>query len=166
MVFFQGLPSFGGLPRPPILARSIGPDGWSVPMDRDEWVQYCAQVWNDYGPLNENANWIPAGENRQQFIQLVLNPPNTGYGSGGGIPSEAEPSAVDYQDNESNDESDDESDDEESLSEEEDAESDAESDEEGLSQDDDFSEDDGFSVEEDDGEPVQGLLFMRISGPN
>lgn len=151
MVYFQGQPSFGGLPHPPILARSIGRDGWSVPMDRIEWARHCAQVWDDCGPLDENDNWIPAGEDRQQFIQRVLSYlPNAGYGSGGGIPSAAESSAVDYQD----DESDDESDDEDGFSEEEDDESDDES-------------NDCFSVEEDDDEgPVQGLRFRRISGSN
>ena len=59
---------------PPILARSIGSNDWLIPIDRIRWAQYCAQVWNDCGPLNENANRIPVGENRQQFIELVLQP--------------------------------------------------------------------------------------------
>ena len=134
-------------------------------MTRIEWARYCAQVWNDCGPLDENDNWIPSGEDSQQFIQLVRSYlPNAGYGSGGGIPSEAEPSAVDYQD--------DESDDEDGLSEEDEDESDDESDGDFSEEDDESDDEDGLSEEDEDESdefseegPVQGLTFKRSEGP-
>lgn len=110
MVYFNENPSFGGLDSPPI-ETFISSDGWTIGMTSEEWARYCAQVWDDCGPLNENENWIPEGEDRQEFIQLVHSYLlNAGYDGGGGIPSDDESSddessevedAEDYSDYES-----------------------------------------------------------------
>jgi hypothetical protein len=136
MVYFNGPHSFGGV-QSPIDAQRIGPNLWFIFLSVYDYSLICALVWEDCGPLDPNENWIPEGEDRQEFIQLVLsNLPNAGYGSGGGIPSAAESSAVDYQDDESDDESND------CFSEEDDDESDDESNDCFSEEDDDESDDD------------------------
>lgn len=77
VIFFSEQPTFGLFPlAPPIICRSVG-NLYSPGMTRDKWIQYCAKIWVDVFNLSgstltmNQGNWIPNGENRGEFFELV-----------------------------------------------------------------------------------------------